>query len=269
MSTIRVLMIGDLVGQPGVAMFEKHIAQLKDKYKAHGVIVNGENSADNGRGITPAIADHLFELGADVITTGNHIWAQKKIFPYIGSQKKLLRPINYPSKCPGSGSTIVTIGGFKVAVVNLQGRVFMRELVDDPFRIMETQLTFLKSQTDVILVDFHAETTAETAGIGLFLDGQVSAVVGTHTHVQTADARILPAGTAYMTDLGMGGALNSMIGMKKDILLHHLRTQLPVRFEVDDQAPYVMSGCCIEIDTDTGQALSIEAIRVVDNDQLV
>ena len=144
----------------------------------------------------------------------------------------------------------------------------MREHLDDPFRVIESLLTYMKNQTDIILVDFHAETTAETAGIGLFLDGQVSAVVGTHTHIQTADARVLPAGTAFMTDLGMAGALNSMIGMKKDIMIHHLRTQMPVRFEVDLEPPYVMSGACIEIDAQTGQALNIEAIRIVDNQGL-
>ena len=268
MSNIRVLMIGDLVGPAGIKMFEKHIGSLKEKYKADAIIVNGENSADNGRGITPAIADHFFEMGVNVITTGNHIWAQKKIFPYIVSQPNLLRPANYPSKCPGSGSTIINIGAYKVAVVNLQGRVFMREQLDDPFKTIESLLQYLKHQTDIIFVDFHAETTAETAGIALFLDGQVSAVVGTHTHIQTADARVLPAGTAFMTDLGMGGSLNSMIGMKKDIMIHHLRTQMPVRFEVDLEPPYVMSGACIEVDTQTGQALSIEAIRVVDDQGL-
>jgi len=268
MGKIRILMLGDLVGQPGVGMFRRHIAALKEKHKADAIVVNGENSADNGRGITPAIADELFALGANVITTGNHIWGQKKIFQYIPTQPKLLRPANYPSKCPGTGSVVVDVAGYKVAVINVQGRVFMREHLDDPFRTLESLLTYLKPQTDIILVDFHAETTAETAGVGLFLDGKVSAVVGTHTHIQTADARVLPGGTAYITDLGMAGALNSMIGMKKDIMIHHLRTQMPVRFEVDIEPPYVLSGVCIEVDTQTGQALSAEAIRVVDDQGL-
>jgi len=267
-STLKVLMIGDLVGPAGVKMFEKHIASLKKQYKADVIIVNGENSADNGRGITPTIADHLFDIGVNVITTGNHIWAQSKIFGYIVTQPNLLRPANYPSKCPGSGSTIISVGSYKVGVINLQGRVFMREYLDDPFRVIDSLLTYMKTQTDIIFVDFHAETTAETAGIGLFLDGRVSAVVGTHTHVQTADARVLPGGTAFMTDLGMGGSLNSMIGMKKDIMLHHLRTQMPVRFEVDLEPPYVMSGACIDVDTQTGQSLKIEPIRIVDNQGL-
>jgi metallophosphoesterase (TIGR00282 family) len=257
-------MTGDIIGDSGVALLKRHLPGLIKDYAAECVIVNGENSATNGRGITPAVADSLFQSGVHVITGGNHSWGQKTIYNYITTQPNLLRPANYPGKCPGSGHTIVTVNGYKLAVVNIQGRVFMRELLDCPFKTMETLLTYLRAQVNMILVDFHAEATAEKVGMGFFLDGKVSALVGTHTHIQTADARILSKGTAYISDLGMCGALDSMIGMKTDVMLNHMRTQLPAKFEVEPNPPYILCGVCIEVDTETGSALSIQPIQIED-----
>lgn len=168
--------------------------------------------------------------------------------------------------CPGTGVITFTCKDTVIGVINIQGRVFMREFVDCPFRTVDSLLTYLHTKTKVILVDFHAETTSEKAGMGYYLDGRVSAVVGTHTHVQTADERILPNGTAFITDLGMGGSLNSMIGMKKEPIIQHLITQMPVKFSVETAAPYVLSGAIIDIDSATGAAVAIERLRIIDNE---
>lgn len=268
MNSLRVLMLGDVVGAAGRAIFQKHIDALRKKYMIDAVIVNGENSA-RGRGITPRIMRFFKHNGADVVTSGNHIWAQKDIYSYFNDHNDLLRPENFPSSCPGSGVTTFTCKDFTIGVLNIQGRVFMRELLDCPFKTAETALTYLQSKTSMIFVDFHAETTSEKMGMGYFLDGNVSAVVGTHTHVQTADERILPGGTAYITDLGMAGSLNSMIGMKKEPVITNFITQMPQKFVVDSSTPLVMSGVWIEVDTKTGKALQIERIRVVDEDIMV
>jgi 2',3'-cyclic-nucleotide 2'-phosphodiesterase len=262
---LRILFIGDIVGNTGLVMFQKHIARLKQEFKIDGIIVNGENSAD-GKGITPKIAQSLRHNGVNVITTGNHVWQKKEIMPYLNEHDDVLRPANFPGTCPGVGVTTFSCAGYDVGVMNIQGRVFMRELIDCPFRTAESILTYLKTRTKIIFVDFHAETTAEKHGFGLFLDGQVSGVVGTHTHVQTADERILPNGTAFITDLGMVGSLNSMIGMKKDAIIWNMRTQMPVKFEVDNSMPVVMSGVWIEVDPSTGKATDIQRVRIVDND---
>lgn len=271
-NSIRILCIGDIVGLLGCYMFSKHVADLKRKHNIDLVIVNGENSHWQGRGITPKIANFLKSNGADVITTGNHIWARREIQPYIAENKFLLRPYNYPSGCPGAGITIFNFSpagnteiSQSIGVLNLQGRIFMREFVDCPFRAAQTALSFLKSKTDIIIVDFHAEATSEKMGLAYFLDGQISAFFGTHTHVQTADERILPGGTAYISDLGMTGSLNSMIGMKKEIVLKNFLTQMPVKFEVDNNAPAVLSGIIVDIDIPSGKANNIERVRIVDN----
>lgn len=262
-------MLGDVVGEPGRIMFEKHVARLRQEYRADAVVVNGENSNTNGRGITPRIARFFHESGANVVTTGNHVWAVKDIYSYIADNPFLLRPANFPSGCPGKGVYTFNCNGQTVAVVNLQGRVFMRELVDCPFRAIDSILTFLKHKTKIILVDFHAETTAEKSCFAHYVDGRVSGVVGTHTHTQTADERVLPNGTAFITDLGMGGALNSSLGMKKEPIIQHFMTQMPIKFEVETQGPFIMCGVCIEVDVDTGNAVSIERIRVVDTEMVV
>jgi 2',3'-cyclic-nucleotide 2'-phosphodiesterase len=264
--SIRMLLLGDIVGNPGVAMFQKHVASLKKLHKIDGIIVNGENSAVNGRGITPPIVQRLKEAGADIITSGNHIYNNKEIYQYLAENKDLLRPANFPSSCPGVGVTTFMCKGYKVGVINVQGRVFMRELLECPFKTTLSLLTFLRSQTQCIIVDFHAETTAEKAAFAYYFDGKVSAIVGTHTHVQTADERILPGGTAYITDLGMAGALHSSIGMKKEPIIEQFLTQMPQKFIVDTQGPMVLSGIWVELDVHSGKATHIERIRIIDND---
>lgn len=263
---LRLIILGDAVGVPGRAMVQKYVPKLKDELGAHGVIVNGENAASDGRGITPRIMHFFKHVGVDVVTSGNHIFAKKDIYPYLTEHKNLLRPLNFPASCPGSGVGIYQIAGHSVGVINVQGRIFMREQVSCPFRAIESALTFLRNKTSIIVVDMHAETTSEKAGIAWYFDGQVSAVWGTHTHVQTADERILPQGTGFISDLGMAGSLNSMIGMRKETILHNMLTQMPVRFEVELNGPYVLSGIVVDIDTTTGKAVHIERIRIIDND---
>ncbi len=265
MKTIRILLLGDIVGTPGRAMFQKHIQHLKKTYRIDAVIVNGENSAQ-GRGITQRMVKFYRHNGADVITTGNHIWHHKDIYEYLKHNADVLRPENFPSDCPGSGITTFSINGITIGVVNLQGRVFMREHLNCPFKTAQSALTFLRHKTPIIVVDFHAETTSEKMAMGFFLDGQVSAVVGTHTHVQTADERILPQGTAFITDLGMAGARNSMLGMKKEPIIQNFLTQMPVKFSVEMEGPMILCGVWIEVDTQTGNALKIERIQIIDDE---
>lgn len=265
MKTIRILFFGDIVGAPGRAVFQKHVKALKEKHKIDAIIVNGENSA-KGRGITSRIVKFFRHNEVDVVTTGNHIWRYREIGEYLQTHDDLLRPENYPAECPGSGVTTFNCNGVTVGVVNVQGRTFMRDHLSDPFKTMDTVLSYLRSKTNIIFVDFHAETTSEKIGLGFYLDGRVSAVVGTHTHVQTADERILPKGTAFMTDAGFAGALHSMLGMKKEPIIQNFITQMPVKFMVEDQGPMVLSGMWVEIDVETGKALHIERIRIIDND---
>lgn len=269
MKTLRVLFIGDVVGNPGRMMFQKHIAQIKAEHNIDGIIVNGENSNGNGRGITSRIARFFKHNHVNVITTGNHIWAEKEIYSYLSSNTDVLRPANFPSSCPGVGVTTFLCRDTLVGVVNIQGRVFMREHVDCPFRTIDSILTYLKSKTKIIFVDFHAEATSEKMGMGFYLDGRVSGVVSTHTHVQTADERILPNGTGYITDLGMVGSMNSMLGMKKEIILQSFLTQMPAKFQVEHEGPFSMSGVWMEVDTATGKTIKIERVRIIDNELMV
>ena len=264
--TVRVLLLGDVVGNIGRMMFQKHITQLKSQHAIDMVIVNGENSNNDGRGITSRIVHFFKHNGADVITTGNHVYNQKEIYECLRERTDILRPANFSSQCPGKGHTIVTIAGVSIAVINIQGRIFMREHVDCPFATLDSLLTYIKTKTSIILVDVHAEATAEKLAIAYHLQGRVSAVVGTHTHVPTADERILPGGTAYVTDLGMAGSLNSMIGMTKESVMPTFLTQMPSKFHVDGRPPIVMTGVIVEIDTNSGKALSIERIKIIDED---
>ncbi len=268
-STIRVLMLGDVVGNIGRAMFAKHIALIKNKLSIDCVIVNGENSHHNGRGITSRIVGFFKNHGADVITSGNHIWDQYEIYEYLHTHQDLLRPGNFSAACPGSGYTLVDKADCKIGVINLQGRVFMKEHTQCPFATADKILLELQEKTNIIVVDFHAEATAEKIALAYHLSGRVSAVVGTHTHVPTSDERILPSGTAFVTDLGMAGSLNSMIGMTYESVMPHFLTQMPSRFTVDTQPPAVMSGVWIDIDTITGKALNIQRVHYVDNDIIV
>jgi len=264
--TIRVLLLGDVVGNIGRCMFQKHIKAVKEEHQIDFVIVNGENSNNNGRGITSRIVKFFKHNGADVITSGNHIWNQYEIKSYLESNTDLLRPANFPAACPGSGVTVVDCNGIKVGVINLQGRVFMREHTDCPFKAVDAILEDLASKTNIILIDFHAEATAEKLAMAFYVEGRVSAIVGTHTHISTSDERVLPGGTAYVTDLGMAGSLNSMIGMTKESVLPNFLTQMPSRFIVDTKPPVVMSGVWVEIDTETGKALDIQRVRVIDEE---
>jgi metallophosphoesterase (TIGR00282 family) len=266
MSRLRVLLVGDVMGAPGRIMFQKHIDQLRAKHAIDAVIVNGENSDARGRGITPRIVKFFRHNGADVVTSGNHIWANKEIYSYLAENNDLLRPANYPSSAPGVGVTMFKCKEHVIGVVNLIGRVFMKDLVDCPFRTAESILTYLRGKTNIIFVDMHAETSAEKIAMGFFLDGRVSGVVGTHTHVQTADERILPKGTGFITDLGMTGSYNSMIGMKKEPIIQHFITQMPTKFVVEESAPVIMTGVWIEVDTATGIATAIERVKVIDEE---
>ncbi len=260
---LRILFIGDVVGAPGRTIVQKHINRIREQYQIDATIVNGENAAD-GRGITPRIMESFKHLKVDLVTSGNHIWDKKDIVPYLQMHDDLLRPANFPSMCPGVGVKIIDVKGQSVAVINVQGRVFMKEHLDCPFKTVDSILTYLRDKTKTILVDFHAETTAEKAALAYYLDGRVSALVGTHTHVQTSDERVLPHGTAFITDLGMCGALDSSLGMKLDSIIQHFITQMPVRFTVETSGPIILNGVWIEIDSSTGQALKIERIRIVD-----
>jgi 2',3'-cyclic-nucleotide 2'-phosphodiesterase len=264
-NSLRILLFGDVVGTPGRVVFQKHVERLRNQYKADGIIVNGENSA-GGKGITSKIAKFFRHNHVDVITTGNHIWQHREIYTYLQQSSDVLRPANYPTECPGKGVVLFNCKGYTIGVLNIQGRVFMQDHLSCPFKTADSQLTYLKAQTNMVIVDFHAEATSEKAGLAYYLDGRVSAVVGTHTHVQTADERILPKGTAFITDLGMAGALDSMIGMKKESIIRKFITQMPAKFEVESEGPMVLCGVCIEIDVSTGKALSIERFRVVDSD---
>ena len=263
MKTIRILFVGDIVGNPGCAVFQKHIATIREKHNVDALIVNGENSAD-GRGITPKLMEFFTQCGVNMVTSGNHIWYRKDIYPYIAHHTNLLRPLNFPSVCPGSGIGTFIVNGVSIGVINVQGRVFMKELVQCPLKAVDSAITFLKSRTSVIFVDMHAEATSEKMALAFYCDGQVSAVVGTHTHVQTADERILPQGTAYISDVGMAGALNSVIGTKKQNIIQSMLTQMPVRFEVESQGPYLLCGVFVDVDPETGRAVDIKRLRIID-----
>jgi len=233
---------------------------LADTYSPDIVIANGENAA-NGFGITVKIAQELFDLGIGVLTSGNHIWDKKDVLEFIQKESRLIRPANYPVNTPGRGSTVVlTGGGHKIAVLNLSGRIFMDPL-DCPFMAAERELEALKRETDLIVVDFHGEATSEKIAAGWELDGKVTAVLGTHTHVQTADERILPGGTAYISDVGMTGSFDSVIGMEKDISIERFKTQMPISYRVakDDLG---LNGVLVDADEATGKATNIKRVQI-------
>jgi metallophosphoesterase (TIGR00282 family) len=259
---VRILFVGDVVGEPGRRILERRLRPLRDEIDAHLVVVNGENGAA-GSGLTPSIAEEIFRAGADVITSGNHIWSRKEILPYLDRQPRLLRPANYPGPAPGRGAcTVSARDGTAVSVLNLIGRVFL-DAVDDPFRAVDA---LLAEAGGIVLVDFHAEATSEKVAFGWYLDGRVSAVVGTHTHVPTADARVLPGGTAYITDVGMTGPYDSVIGVEREAALERFRTQRPVRFS-PARGDVRLAGVLIDVDGATGHALSIARIERREDEQ--
>lgn len=257
---MKVLFIGDIVGKPGRKAVKDGLPGLVNKLKIDFVIANVENAA-GGFGVTRSIAEEIFALGVDVFTSGNHIWDKKEAVTYITKENRLLRPANYPADVPGCGSIVLkTAAGEKIAILNLSGRVFMQPL-DCPFQAAKKELAALKKETRVIIVDFHAEATSEKSAIGWFLDGEVSAVIGTHTHVQTADERILPMGTAFITDAGMTGPVNSVIGVKKEQIINKFLTHIPVRFETA-KGESMLSCVVLEINPKTGKSISIQRLQL-------
>jgi 2',3'-cyclic-nucleotide 2'-phosphodiesterase len=259
---VKVLFIGDIFGEPGRRALARAIPKLVAQRQIDIVIGNGENAA-GGFGITPELAEELFDLGLAVITTGNHAWDKKEILDYFPREPRLLRPANYPSGVPGNGSVVVeSAGGEQLGVLQLMGRAYMPTL-DCPFQAAKKELAVLKKRTVAVIVDMHAEATSEKMAMGHYLDGEVAAVIGTHTHVQTADDQILPKGTAYLTDIGMTGPLHSVIGVKKELAIEKFLTGMPRRFEVAS-GPSVFCAVLLELDARLGKALSIERIRIID-----
>lgn len=256
---MKILFVGDIVGRAGRRVLADCLNGLIDRHYIDLVVVNGENAAA-GFGLTAAIARELFDCGVDVITSGNHIWDKREIFDTLDREERLLRPANYPGNLPGRGAGIfATAAGIKVGVVNLEGRVFMKNL-ECPFRAGEALVAELKEQTPIVLVDFHAEATSEKQAMGYFLSGQASAVVGTHTHVQTADEKIIDNHTGYLTDAGMTGSQDAIIGNQKEPALERFLTQMPVRLEAAKKDP-LLCGVLLTIDEETGRCEAIERIQ--------
>jgi metallophosphoesterase (TIGR00282 family) len=256
--TVRILFIGDIVGRPGRELVRQGLGTLVDYHTIDLVIANAENAAA-GFGITREIGDQLLDWGVDVMTSGNHIWDKKEALDYIGTESRLLRPANYPAGAPGNGSYLArSKGGQTAGVINVMGRVFM-PLVDDPFAIVLKEIDALKSRARIIFVDFHAEATSEKIAMGWHLDGRVTAIVGTHTHVQTADERILPKGTAYLTDVGMTGPHDSVIGVEIQAALGKFINGLPARFDTATENPR-LNAVIIDADEQTGRATDIERL---------
>jgi 2',3'-cyclic-nucleotide 2'-phosphodiesterase len=255
---MRILFIGDIVGRPGRQLIKTGLAAIVSRHEVDFVIANAENSAA-GFGITREIGDELLDLGVDVMTSGNHIWDKREALDYIGAEPRLLRPANYPAGAPGNGSYVGrSRDGVSVAVVNVMGRVFMLN-IDDPFAVVTREIEAARQRSRVVFVDFHAEATSEKIAMGWHLDGKATAVVGTHTHVQTADERILPKGTAYLTDVGMTGPHDSIIGVEIEPALNRFLTALPSRFETATGNPR-LNAVLIDADPQTGLATDIERL---------
>jgi metallophosphoesterase (TIGR00282 family) len=259
MPTKRILFLGDVCAEPGREAVKELLPALRTELQPDFCIVNGENAA-GGYGITPRLAEEIFNAGANCITTGDHCFDRKEVWEFLITEPRILRPLNYPPEAPGNGWAVYDFpsGTGRIVVINLLGRVFMKP-VDCPFRRINPLLNQIRSLTPLAIVDFHAEATAEKLAMGWFLDGKVSAVIGTHTHIQTADERILPGGTAYITDAGMCGAFDSVLGMRKDLSLRRLIEMVPVRLQpaTDDIR---INGIIIDIDANTGQATRIERL---------
>ncbi|SHH12643.1 hypothetical protein SAMN02745221_01742 [Thermosyntropha lipolytica DSM 11003] len=261
---MNILVIGDIVGRPGRRAVKNILPAIQKEYDVIFTIANAENAA-GGRGLSRSVMDELLNCNIDVLTMGNHVWDNKEINTFIDDEPRLIRPANYPPYCPGQGYHIYNAGfGVKIAVVNLSGRVFLPSL-DCPFRTMEEILKDIKDKADIIIVDFHAEATSEKLAFAYYFDGRVTAILGTHTHVQTADERILPGGTAYITDLGMTGPYDSILGMEKSSVIEKFLTQRPTRFEVAG-GPAQFQGALLRVDDNTHKALSINRISHMLND---
>ncbi len=257
---MNVLFIGDIMGEPGRRVLLKHLSKVIEEHHIDLVIGNGENAA-GGFGITKDIAEELFDLGLSAITLGNHAWDKREAMEYLQKEPRIIRPANYPDGVPGKGACVIeSIQGERLGIVQLMGRVFM-PMVDCPFRVAEREIAQLDNHADCILVDMHAETTSEKMAMGYFLDGKVSVVLGTHTHVQTADEQILPQGSGYLTDVGMTGPVQSVIGMKPHLVIQKFLTQLPRRFEVAS-GPSVLSAAVVNIDPMTKRTRNITRLRI-------
>jgi 2',3'-cyclic-nucleotide 2'-phosphodiesterase len=255
---VRLLFLGDIIGEPGRKAVIDLLPKLKASWALDFVVVNGENAAA-GRGITPKIAIDLLRAGAAVITTGDHVWDQKEIIGFIETEPRLLRPVNYPEGTPGHGSIVLETAKGKIGVVNVQGRTYMLPHLENPFRIIESEIRRLRDETKVIFVDVHAETTSEKIALGRFLDGKVSAVVGTHTHVQTADEQIFPGGTAFLCDAGMCGPTESVLGREIQPIIQRFYSSMPVTFPVA-RGEVRLHGVRVDIDEETGCALQITRV---------
>jgi metallophosphoesterase (TIGR00282 family) len=253
-------LIGDIVGRPGRKVVRQLLPALRKHHRLDLVVANAENAA-GGLGITPAVGEELLTSGIDVLTMGNHAWGKKESYEYLDAEPRVLRPANYPAGVPGRGAAVVrTANGSPAGVVNLGGRVFFSTDLECPFRAGQREAALLRERTPVIIVDFHAEATSEKVALGHHLDGQVSVVAGTHTHVQTADERILPGGTACISDLGMTGPVEGVIGIRKELALERFLTQLPIRFEVQG-GPCSLCGLVVEIDDQDGRAHEVYRIQ--------
>lgn len=257
---VKILFIGDVVGSPGRDMLSEYLPKLKDKYRPQVTIVNGENAAA-GKGITEKIYKQFLNLGVQTITMGNHTWNKREIFDFIDDAPYLIRPANFPQSNPGKGIVYIKSNKTEIAVINIQGRVFL-DPHDDPFTKADELIAEARKRTNLIFIDFHAEATSEKQAFGWYVDGRVSAVIGTHTHTQTADERILPSGTAYLTDAGMTGPYDSILGVDKESIINRFLTNMPTRFEVDKQGRNQLNGCIIDIDLETGKAKSINRIMI-------
>lgn len=261
---MRILFVGDVVGKTGRLAVGRRLPVLRKQLEADLVIVNGENAA-GGAGLTPDTADEIFAAGADVITMGNHTWDQKELLPYLDRNPRIIRPLNLPPGLPGRGWVTVETPAGRAAVLNLLGRVFLNISPDDPFRAADEAVARIRERTPVIVVDFHAEATSEKQALGWYLDGRVTAVIGTHTHVQTADGRVLPGGTGYVTDAGMTGARDSVIGFDRETIIRRFLTQRPVRFELAG-GDAVLSAVLLHCDPATGRCLDLRAFTEVVSD---
>ncbi|WP_072329217.1 MULTISPECIES: TIGR00282 family metallophosphoesterase [unclassified Paenibacillus] len=262
---MRLLFIGDIVGSVGRKALKTCLPKLRAKYNPTWIVVNGENAAA-GRGITAAITREFFEQGVQGITMGNHTWDQKDIFEFIDDEPRLVRPANFPAGTPGAGMTFIGSKDKELAVINLQGRTFLPPL-DCPFAKADELVSMARKRTPYIFVDFHAEATSEKLAMGWHLDGRVSAVVGTHTHVQTHDERILPQGTAYLTDVGMVGPRDGILGMEREAVMYKFKTSLPARFVVDE-GTWHFHAVCIDVNPETGLGQKLQLVRMTEDDLL-
>lgn len=260
---MKILFIGDVVGSPGRKMVQQYLPALKESYRPSIVILNGENAA-GGKGITEKIYKQFLNWGVHVVTMGNHTWDKREIFDFIDDAKRLVRPANFPEGTPGKGLIFYNLNGIEIAIINLQGRTFLPPL-DDPFRKADVLIAEAKKRTNLIFIDFHAEATSEMQALGWYVDGRASAVVGTHTHVQTADERVLPEGTAYITDVGMTGPYDGILGVQKDAVINRFITNLPARFEPDKKGRRQLNGAIITVDDKTGKAMHIKRILINDD----